>query len=171
MSRGNLTKWLYVGLHIKRWLAFLGIAVAIMGIGFAYILREVYVSYTFPAWAFYLTLQFIPRWLRGMLFITSALALAIFSGWELNRSLAHALLPVGDRQRDKLQAMPAVAMAGRQVQRLAWRDIPAAVARLAQELAAAGHPAASEPPRVRYLTTLNPDDPVSTVELLVPVVK
>ncbi len=100
MSRGNITKWLYVGLHIKRWLALLAIAVAIMGIGFAYILREVYVSYTFPAWAFYITLQFIPRWLRGLLFISSALTLAIFSGWELNRSLAHALLPIGERQRD-----------------------------------------------------------------------
>ena len=94
MSRGNITKWLYVGLHIKRWLALLAIAVAIMGLGFAYILREVYVSYTFPAWAAYLTLQFIPRWLRGVLFISSALILAIFSGWQLNRSLAHALLPV-----------------------------------------------------------------------------
>ena len=100
LSRGNITKWLYVGLHIKRWLALLAIAVAIMGIGFAYILREVYVSYTFPVWAFYITLQFIPRWLRGLLFIASALSLAIFSGWQLNRSLAHALLPSGDRQRD-----------------------------------------------------------------------
>ena len=100
MSRGNLTKWLYVGLHIKRWLALLAIAVAIMGIGFAYILREVYVSYTFPIWAYYITLQFIPRWLRGLLFISSALSLAIFSGWQLNRSLAHALLPDSTRQHD-----------------------------------------------------------------------
>ena len=38
MSRESLTKWLYVGLHIKRWLALLAIAVAVMGIGFAYIL-------------------------------------------------------------------------------------------------------------------------------------
>lgn len=100
MSRGNITKWLYVGLHIKRWLLLLAVAVTIMGIGFAYLLREVYVSYTFPVWAYYITLQFIPRWLRGLLFITSALSLAIFSGWQLNRSLAHALLPIGERQRD-----------------------------------------------------------------------
>ncbi len=93
MSRDSLSKWLYVGLHIKRWLLLLAVAVAIMGIGFAYILREVYVSYTFPEWAFYLTLQFIPRWLRGGLFVTGAAALAIFSGWELNRELARAVLP------------------------------------------------------------------------------
>jgi uncharacterized cofD-like protein len=64
-----------------------------MGLGLAYLLREVYVSYTFPAWAYWLTLQFIPRWLRGVLFITGASSLAVFSGWRLNRSLAEALAP------------------------------------------------------------------------------
>ena len=103
MSRGNITKWLYVGLHIKRWLLLLAVAVTIMGMGFAYLLREVYVAYTFPVWAYYITLQFIPRWLRGLLFISSALSLAIFSGWQLNRSLAHALLPSGERQRDLVE--------------------------------------------------------------------
>jgi uncharacterized cofD-like protein len=93
LSRSGLTKWLYLGLHIKRWLALLAISVAIMGLGLAYILREVYVSYTFPAWAYWLTLQFIPRWARGLLFITGASSLAVFSGWRLNRSLAEALAP------------------------------------------------------------------------------
>ena len=71
-----------------------------MGIGFAYLLREVYETYTFPAWAYYMTLQFIPRWARGLIFISSALSLAIFSGWQLNQSLASSLLPSSDRQRD-----------------------------------------------------------------------
>ena len=51
MSRSDLSKWLYFGLHIKRWLALLVISVAIMGLGLAYILREAYAAYTFPAWA------------------------------------------------------------------------------------------------------------------------
>ncbi len=46
MSRSNLTKWLYVGLHIKRWLLVLLVGVVIMALGFAYLLREVYVSYS-----------------------------------------------------------------------------------------------------------------------------
>ena len=100
LSRRNFTKWLYVGLHIKRWLALLAIAVAFMGLGFAYILREVYVSYTFPEWTIYITLQFIPRWLRGLLFISIASGLAVFSSWQLNRSLAHALLPMSTNPRD-----------------------------------------------------------------------
>ena len=100
MSRGQITKWLYVGLYIKRWLALLAIAVAFMGLGFAYILREVYVSYTFPEWTIYITLQFIPRWLRGLLFISIASGLAIFSSWELNRSLATALIRNSTGTRD-----------------------------------------------------------------------
>ena len=93
VSRQHFTKWLYFGLHIKRWLALLVIAVAIMGLGFAYLLREVYVSYTFPESAYWLTLQFIPRWLRGVLFVSLAGGLTVFAGWRLNRSLASALLP------------------------------------------------------------------------------
>ena len=100
LSRRNFTKWLYIGLHIKRWLALLAIAVAFMGLGFAYILREVYVSYTFPEWTIYITLQFIPRWLRGLIFISIASSLAVFSSWQLNRSLAHALLPMSTNPRD-----------------------------------------------------------------------
>ena len=93
MSRSGITQWMYVGLHIKRWLILLVLAIAIMGLGFAYLLREVYVSYTFPEWAYYATLQFIPRWARGLLFVSIASAITVFAGWRLNRSLASALVP------------------------------------------------------------------------------
>ncbi len=100
MSRDNLTKWLYVGLHIKRWLALLVLAVAMMGLGFAYLLREAYISYTFPDWTFYATLQFIPRWLRGLMFVTIAGTITVVAGWKLNQSLATALLPGSPRTAD-----------------------------------------------------------------------
>lgn len=100
MSRDHLSKWLYVGLHVKRWLALLVIAVAMMGLGFAYLLREAYVSYTFPAWTYYVTLQFIPRWLRGMMFVSIAGSITVIAGWKLNQSLATALLPGSPRTTD-----------------------------------------------------------------------
>jgi len=84
---------MYVGLHIKRWLILLVLAVAIMGLGFAYLLREFYLTYTFPEWTYYATLQFIPRWARGLLFVSLAGSLTVFAGWRLNRSLASALVP------------------------------------------------------------------------------
>ena len=52
VSRNNIAKWLYFGLHIKRWLFLLLIAVAIMGLGFAYFLREIYEHVTFPEQAY-----------------------------------------------------------------------------------------------------------------------
>ena len=102
MSRQNFTKWLYFGLHIKRWLALLVVAVTIMGLGFAYLLRELYVAYTFPDSAYWITLQFIPQWIRGVLFVGIAGGLAAFAGWRLNRSLASTLLPASQSDEDDI---------------------------------------------------------------------
>lgn len=84
---------MYFGLHIKRWLVLLVLSVAIMGLGFAYLLREAYTVLTFPSWADEATLQFIPRWGRGLLFVAVASGLAVFAAWRLNRSLAATLVP------------------------------------------------------------------------------
>jgi uncharacterized cofD-like protein len=100
VSRENLTKWLYVGLGVKRWLLLMTAAVAVMGLGFAYLLREVYVSYTFPGWVEYATLQFIPRWARGLLFISLASSLTVVSAWKLNQSITRAVLPPSTRTSD-----------------------------------------------------------------------
>ena len=99
MSRSNVLKWLYVGLHIKRWLLLLLLGVVLMGLGFAYLLREVYVSYTFPDWVGHLTLQFLPRWQRGLLFVSTASVLAVLATWRLNRSLVSTLLPADQRDQ------------------------------------------------------------------------
>jgi uncharacterized cofD-like protein len=88
----SFIKWFYFGMHIKRWLLLLMFGVVIMGLGFGYFLREVYVSYTFPSWVYYLTLQFVPRWLRGALFVTASLGLIGFSVWKLNLSLLSAFI-------------------------------------------------------------------------------
>ena len=85
-------KWFYFGMHIKRWLLLLMLGVVIMGLGFGYFLREVYVTYTFPDWVYYLTLQFLPRWIRGALFVASSLGLVVFSIWKLNQSLLSAFI-------------------------------------------------------------------------------
>ena len=79
-------------MHIKRWLLLLLLGVAIMGLGFGYFLREVYVSYTFPAFMYYVTLQFLPRLFRGILFVCAALGLIGFSVWKLNSSLLSAFI-------------------------------------------------------------------------------
>ena len=92
LRNGSFIKWLYFGMHVKRWLALVLIGVAIMGLGFGYILREVYVSYTFPEWVYYTTLQFLPRFARAALFIGVSLGIIAYGIWRLNISLLAAFV-------------------------------------------------------------------------------
>jgi uncharacterized cofD-like protein len=91
----DFIKWLYFGMHIKRWLVLLLLGVAIMGLGLSYMLREVYVSYTFPDFVYYLTLQFLPRYARGALFIAGSMGIMLFAIWKLNSSLLSAFIRPG----------------------------------------------------------------------------
>jgi uncharacterized cofD-like protein len=88
----SFLKWFYFGMHIKRWLLLLLGGVVIMGLGFGYLLREVYVQYTFPGFVYYVTLQFFPRWFRGALFVTASFGIIGFSVWKLNLSLLSAFI-------------------------------------------------------------------------------
>ena len=99
MSGSNLAKWLYVGLHVKRWLLLILVGVVLMALGIAYLLREVYVSYAFPGWVGTVTLQFLPRWVRGLLFISTATVVTVIAAWKLNRSIVGAVIPL-DRGED-----------------------------------------------------------------------
>src|SRR3989304_4251647 len=90
----DFLKWFYPGMHIKRWLGLMIIGVAIMTFGLAYILREAYISgFTFPGFVSYLTLQFIPRYVRGVMFMLSAGGLILYSVWKLNHSIVSAVMP------------------------------------------------------------------------------
>jgi uncharacterized cofD-like protein len=96
----SLRIWLLPGMHVKRWLALMMIGVAIMGLGIAYLLREVYLYATLPGIFYYITLQFIPRYVRGILFLSVSTGLIFLSVIKL----AHSLLVVVDRpgQREPL---------------------------------------------------------------------
>ena len=91
----SFVKWFYFGMHIKRWLLLLVIGVAIMGLGFGYFLREVYTIYTFPGEVYYLTLQFLPRYARGAIFLGLSASLILFAIWQLNKSLLSAFVRPG----------------------------------------------------------------------------
>lgn len=93
----SVLKWLYPGLHVKRWLALLLFGVVLMALGIAYVLREAYLVYTLPGEFYYITLQFIPRWGRGLLFMTAAVGTVGIAVWKLNESLLWAFVrPRGD---------------------------------------------------------------------------
>ena len=80
-------KWLYVGLGVKRWLVSLVAGMTLLGLGSAYLLVELYREIILPDIFYYLTLQFIPRVWRGILFVTLAVALVALSLYKLSQSL------------------------------------------------------------------------------------
>ena len=88
----SAVKWLYPGMHIKRWLLLLLFGVCLMGLGIAYILKEAYLQAELPGIFYYLTLQFIPRWLRGLLFAALSLSTVAIATWKLNQSLLYVFV-------------------------------------------------------------------------------
>jgi len=77
-------KWLTPGIGIKRWLVLLAAGIALLSLGFAFLLRELY---PLPASFYFLTLQFIPRGLRAGLFGALGLAVVVLAVVSLNRAL------------------------------------------------------------------------------------
>ena len=95
-------KWLYPGMHIKRWLALLLFGISLMGLGIAYVLKEAYLQAELPGIFYYLTLQFIPRWGRGILFMTLSLSTVGISVYKLNQSLLFAFVRPDHRNEGNL---------------------------------------------------------------------
>jgi uncharacterized cofD-like protein len=94
----DFLKWFYPGMHIKRWLALTIIGVAMMTFGLSYIVREAYLTgFTLPDFMYYVTFQFIPRYVRGAAYMLGALSLILFSIYKLNQSLVSVLVPNRDR--------------------------------------------------------------------------
>ncbi|MCL4543872.1 MAG: YvcK family protein [Chloroflexi bacterium] len=97
MNRHLTTVWRWIGpgTHVKRWLALLLLAVAVAGLGIGLLLADAYKSSDFrwPFWAYYVTLQFINRGVRGLLLVTTGIGLTVGAFMGLNRSLVGLLVP------------------------------------------------------------------------------
>jgi uncharacterized cofD-like protein len=87
-------KWFYPGMHIKRWLGLIIIGVAMMTFGLTYVVREFYLEgLRLPGFMYWVTLQFIPRYIRGTMYMSGAVGLILFSIWKLNQSIISAVAP------------------------------------------------------------------------------
>lgn len=100
----SVFKWLYPGMHIKRWLFLLLFGISLMGLGIAYLLKEAYLTYTFPGEFRYITLQFMPRWGRGLLFMSLSLSTIGIAIYKLSESLLFAFVRP-DRDKSMAQAI------------------------------------------------------------------
>src|SRR5438105_6559957 len=90
-------RWLTPGLEVKRWVILLMVSILIIDLGIAYVLKEFYRTAQLPGEAALITLQFIPRYLRGVLFGILGLGLLVFSVYKLQNSVLGPFLPGGER--------------------------------------------------------------------------
>ena len=77
-------KWLIPGMGVKRWVLLLACGIALLSLGFSFLLRELY---PLPSIFYYLTFQFIPRGLRAGLFGLIGAAAVMLALLYLNRAL------------------------------------------------------------------------------------
>ena len=83
----SLGIWLIPGLHIKRWLLFLLLGITLLSLGLAYLLRAVYIAGPYPAFVYWMTLQFLPRAMRAMILGGAGIALSVWAFVRLHQSL------------------------------------------------------------------------------------
>lgn len=84
----RVMKLLVPGLRIKRWLGLTLIGLVVLALGLAYLFVELYRTVALPMEAAYVTLQFVPRWLRGLIFVLAGASVTALAVMKLNRSLA-----------------------------------------------------------------------------------
>src|SRR4051812_23007454 len=88
-----MMKLLQPGMRVKRWVALISVGLVFTSLGFAYILTHIYRVQPLPEWAGVLTLQFIDRLERGVLFILVGPACFLFGLFKLNQSMLAAFVP------------------------------------------------------------------------------
>jgi hypothetical protein len=91
--QGRLSSLLTPAVGLKRWLAVIFAGLLLLALGVAYFLTYLYHQLPFPTFFYWLTLQWIPQWLRGLLFVLGGGAL-VWLGWHnLSQSLVSILAP------------------------------------------------------------------------------
>ncbi len=82
-----LWRWLRPGLGVKRWFVLLILGTALIGLGVAILLLDIYRAYPASPWLGVLSLRALPRWLRGILLGSAGLSLLLLAVFRLNREL------------------------------------------------------------------------------------
>ncbi len=96
-------KWFVPGIKVKRWLAVLFGGIVLLALGVAYILVHFYRTAPFPEWVGLVTLQFIPRLVRGLLFLLVGVGMFVLAWYKLSQTLLAALS--SDREERSLAEM------------------------------------------------------------------
>ncbi|HET7767649.1 MAG TPA: gluconeogenesis factor YvcK family protein [Chloroflexota bacterium] len=91
--RARLWRWLRPGLSIKRWIFVYFVALTLLALGLGLVLTHMYRTAPFPGPVYYVTLQFIPRLLRGVLFLALGGGLMAWATLRIISSFVGLLVP------------------------------------------------------------------------------
>ncbi|HYA00443.1 MAG TPA: gluconeogenesis factor YvcK family protein [Candidatus Binatia bacterium] len=94
----TLMRLLTPGLHVKRWLLLLMVGIVMIALAVGYALRDVYsANFHFPSFVQDITLQFLPRWTRAVLFLGVGIVIIGFSFYFLGKSVLGPFLTRGEK--------------------------------------------------------------------------
>src|SRR5438270_361253 len=94
----RVVRWFTPGLHVKRWLVLLMVGMILISLGIGYALRNFYSSgVRFPGITYYLTLQFVDRYVRAVLFGALGIGIILYALYKLTQSVLGPFLPGRDR--------------------------------------------------------------------------
>jgi uncharacterized cofD-like protein len=94
-ERERVIKWMRPGMQVKRWLILLFMSILFLSLGIGYEMVHIYRTTPFPREVYYVTLQFIDRFWRGVLFIGVGVGMGSLAVWKLSRSVIIPLMPNG----------------------------------------------------------------------------
>ena len=89
----RLRRWLQPGMAVKRWVLVYLVALTLVALGMALMLTHLYRNAPFPEPVYYVTLQFVPRLLRGLLLVLLGAGLMGWATWKLVATFVGLLLP------------------------------------------------------------------------------
>ena len=98
MKRPRLPRWLYPGMHLKRWLLLLFIGIAILGLGAAIFIRDLYRSTNADeiAIVYWLTGAWLEPTTRAAVVAGAGVLLTVIGMWGLMRSVVSPFVARGD---------------------------------------------------------------------------
>ncbi len=103
----EMVRWVRPGLGLKRWFAFVMVGITLIGLGFAVILIDIYRTDTNDPLLLtvlsYMSLRFLPRVLRAIIFGGLGVGLVMYGIVNLNRSLLAPFLRPGSNIVDQLR--------------------------------------------------------------------
>ncbi|MGD2163660.1 MAG: uridine diphosphate-N-acetylglucosamine-binding protein YvcK [Anaerolineales bacterium] len=82
-----LARWLQPGIGVKRWLVLMVLGTALIGLGLAVVLLDVYRGYPDSPWLIFLSLRILPRWLRALVLVGVGLLVLSLAVVGMNRAI------------------------------------------------------------------------------------